>query len=59
MLKQLQTKEIQPGAKVVAVLTGNGLKDPNTAVDVSQIKPVTLPTDEEAILEHLKGAARV
>lgn len=59
VLKQLKTNEIQPGAKVVAVLTGNGLKDPNTAVDVSKIKPVTLPTDEEKILEHLKGAARV
>ncbi|MEC1231012.1 hypothetical protein, partial [Bacillus paralicheniformis] len=32
---------------------------PNTAVDVSQIKTVTLPTDEEEILEHLKGADRV
>ncbi|MDA7027550.1 threonine synthase [Bacillus sp. CLL-7-23] len=58
IIKQLKTNEIQPGTKVVAVLTGNGLKDPNIAIDVSKIKPVTLPTDEEQILQHLKGAVQ-
>jgi len=59
VLKQLKSGEIKPGSKVVAVLTGNGLKDPNTAIDISQIKPVTLDADEDQILEHLEKAARV
>ncbi|MED5223015.1 threonine synthase [Bacillus safensis] len=59
VLKQVKSGEINPGSKVVAVLTGNGLKDPNTAIDISQIKPVTLDADEDQILEHLEKAARV
>ncbi|MGM0922495.1 MAG: threonine synthase [Bacillota bacterium] len=43
------------GAKAVAVLTGNGLKDPNVAVDLSEIKPIVLPNDELAVMEQLKG----
>ncbi|MEC0983078.1 threonine synthase [Bacillus safensis] len=59
VLKQVKSGEIKPGSKVVAVLTGNGLKDPNTAIDISQIKPVTLDANEDQILEHLEKAARV
>lgn len=59
VLKQVKSGEIKPGSKVVAVLTGNGLKDPDTAIDISQIKPVTLDADEDQILEHLEKAARV
>ncbi|MFS0656825.1 threonine synthase [Bacillus sp. 179-C3.3 HS] len=59
VLKQVKTGEIKPGSKVVAILTGNGLKDPNTAIDISQIKPVTLDADEDQILAHLEKAARV
>ncbi|WP_435382568.1 threonine synthase [Bacillus altitudinis] len=59
VLKQVKSGEIKPGSKVVAVLTGNGLKDPNTAIDISHIKPVTLDADEDQILEHLEKAARV
>ncbi|MEK5311262.1 threonine synthase [Bacillus sp. FSL R5-0439] len=59
VLKQVKSGEIKPGSKVVAVLTGNGLKDPNAAIDISQIKPVTLDADEDQILEHLEKAARV
>lgn len=59
VLKQVKSGDIKPGSKVVAVLTGNGLKDPNTAIDISHIKPVTLDADEDQILEHLEKAARV
>lgn len=59
VLKQVKSGEIPQGSKVVAVLTGNGLKDPDTAVDISEIKPAALPTDEDSILEYLKGASRV
>jgi len=59
LLKQLKTGEIAKGSKVVAVLTGNGLKDPTTAVEYSEIKPVVLPTDEVEIIAHIQGVATV
>ncbi|MBM7694704.1 threonine synthase [Peribacillus deserti] len=58
ILKQLKTKEIRSGSKVVAVLTGNGLKDPSSAVDYSDIKPVLLPSEEDAIVKHIMGVVR-
>ncbi|MFS0780321.1 threonine synthase [Bacillus sp. 1P06AnD] len=59
VMKQLKSGDIKKGSKVVAILTGNGLKDPATAVEYSDIKPVVLPADEEEILNHIKGVARV
>lgn len=53
--KQLRNGEIKHKTRVVAVLTGNGLKDPNTAIDCSPIKPVQLPNDEKAVARHIKG----
>lgn len=53
--KQLRSGEIKHKTRVVAVLTGNGLKDPNTAIDCSPIKPVQLPNDEKAVARHIKG----
>lgn len=55
VIKQLKTKEIKEGSRVVAILTGNGLKDPNTAVETSAIKPLVLPSDEAAILSHINA----
>jgi len=46
---------IAKGSKIVAILTGNGLKDPNTAIECSPIKPVLLPNDEEAVANHIRG----
>jgi threonine synthase len=57
--KSIQNGSIPAGSKVVAVLTGNGLKDPSTAIDVSTIKPVKLPNDEKAVSEHIKGVVNV
>lgn len=53
--KQLRNGEIKHKTRVVAVLTGNGLKDPNTAIDCSPIKPVQLPNDGKAVARHIKG----
>lgn len=53
--KQLRDGEIEQGTRIVAVLTGNGLKDPNTAIDCSPVKPILLPNDEEALRDHIKG----
>ncbi|MCS0673189.1 threonine synthase [Cytobacillus firmus] len=54
--KQLRNGKIPHKTKVVAILTGNGLKDPNTAIDCSPVKPVLLPNDEKAVADHIKGA---
>lgn len=56
VFKQVQSGEIKKGSKVVAILTGNGLKDPDTAIDHSEIKPIVLPNDEQKVIEHIKGA---
>jgi threonine synthase len=54
VLKQRKNGLIDEGAKVVAVLTGNGLKDPNTAMDVLQIKPTVIENDEAVFLSHIE-----
>ena len=53
--KQLKTGEIKTGTKVVAVLTGNGLKDPTTAIDTIQVKPTVIESSEKALLELIKS----
>ncbi|MBT2758279.1 threonine synthase [Mesobacillus foraminis] len=55
VFKMLQKGEIPKGSRIVAVLTGNGLKDPATAMECSEIKPVLLPNDEEQVAEHIRG----
>lgn len=57
--KQLRHGEIPHKSTVVAILTGNGLKDPNVAIEYSPIKPVRLPNDELAVAEHIKGVVHV
>ncbi|MEK3856955.1 threonine synthase [Cytobacillus sp. FSL H8-0458] len=57
--KQLRNGEIPHKTKVVAILTGNGLKDPNTAIECSPVKPVLLPNDEKAVADHIKGAVHI
>ncbi|WP_214481054.1 threonine synthase [Bacillus sp. SM2101] len=56
VIKQLKSGEMIKGSKVVAVLTGNGLKDPNVAIDSTEIKPVVLPNDEKVVFDHIQGA---
>lgn len=56
--KLLNRDEIARGSKIVAVLTGNGLKDPSTAIDISTIAPVLLPNDEIIVSEHIRGVVR-
>ena len=53
--KLLNSGEIARGTRIVAVLTGNGLKDPATAIDISTIAPVLLPNDEQIVSEHIRG----
>lgn len=53
--KNIQNGKIEKGTKIVAVLTGNGLKDPDTAIKNSQVKLIQLPNDESAVTEHIRG----
>ncbi len=41
------------GELVVCVLTGNGLKDPDTAIKVCE-EPITLPPDVEKVMEYIE-----
>ncbi|MCM3123929.1 MULTISPECIES: threonine synthase [unclassified Mesobacillus] len=56
--KLLKQGEIPRGSRIVAVLTGNGLKDPSTAIDISSISPVLLPNDERIVSKHIRGVVR-
>lgn len=55
VIQQVKSGKIKPGTKVVAILTGNGLKDPQTAIDQVTIDPVSLPNDEAAVTEYIKN----
>jgi threonine synthase len=50
---------IPPAARVVVVLTGNGLKDPSTAMEAVTVKPLHLPNDRNAVREAIRGSRRV
>lgn len=54
LIQQIEKGTIEPGSKVVAVLTGNGLKDPQTAIEQLQVEPVSLPNDEAAVTAYIE-----
>jgi len=56
VIQQVKAGTITKGSKVVAVLTGNGLKDPQTAIDHLEVDPVSLPNDEKVITEYIEKA---
>lgn len=53
VIQQCKGGFIPRGSKVVAVLTGNGLKDPQTAIDQVTVEPVSLPNDEERVTAYI------
>lgn len=55
VLQQVEAGTIEKGSTVVAVLTGNGLKDTQTAIDVMEMDLVSLPNDEEAVTQYIKN----
>ena len=55
VIKQRKRNEIRKGSTVVAVLTGNGLKDPAIAMEAAEIEPTVLPNDETIVFEHIQG----
>jgi len=55
VFQQVKAGTIAPGSTVVAVLTGNGLKDTQTAVDIMEMDLVSLPNDEAEVTEYIKN----
>lgn len=53
--KQIESGEIKQGSTVVAVLTGNGLKDPECAMNTAIVKPTVLPNDESIVFDRIQG----
>lgn len=56
--KQLKAGSIKKGSTVVAVLTGNGLKDPDTAINEAGIAPIQIEGKAEELYAYLQGGTR-
>ena len=52
ILKLAQRNFFKPDDIVVCIITGHGLKDPDTAISSSST-PATLPADRQAVADHL------
>lgn len=55
VIKSVKNGQIEKGSRVVTVFTGNGLKDPDTAMEVSTIDLVALQNDEHDIRHYIEG----
>jgi len=55
VIKHVQSGKIKKGETVVAVLTGNGLKDPDIAISSNKLDIASVSNDVEQIKEHIKG----
>ncbi|OCA87731.1 threonine synthase [Bacillus sp. FJAT-27225] len=55
VIKQVKSGEIKPGSTIVAVLTGNGLKDPDIALTAAELTPTVLPSDEKEVAAFIKS----
>jgi threonine synthase len=53
LLKKVKEGKIPDGSLVVCILTGHGLKDPDTAVNYGENKPIKAPCKLEAIVREL------
>ncbi|WP_164670892.1 threonine synthase [Virgibacillus doumboii] len=53
IIQQCKEGSIARKSKVAAVLTGNGLKDPQTAINQVNVEPVSLPNDEEKVSAYI------
>lgn len=56
--KHVENGMLQKGSTVVAILTGNGLKDPETAISVNEHKAFLVPEDMERFWEDLKKGVK-
>jgi threonine synthase len=59
VIKSFKQGKLVKGSKVVCVLTGNGLKDPNTALNRVGVETKVIPCDEKSILEAVFPSVEV
>lgn len=55
VIKSVNNGKIAKGSRVVTIFTGNGLKDPDTAMEVSNVEVVSLKNDENEIRNYIEG----
>ncbi len=58
LLKLHEQGKLKPNQTVVAILTGNGLKDPDTAIDLLDSPITPLENDEQSIIDYIESALR-
>ncbi|MCJ0934180.1 threonine synthase [Mammaliicoccus sciuri] len=58
LLKLHEQGKLEPNQTVVAILTGNGLKDPDTAIDLLDSPITPLENDEQAIIDYIERALK-
>ncbi|MCS4485353.1 threonine synthase [Staphylococcus americanisciuri] len=58
LIKLHRQGKLKAGQKVVAVLTGNGLKDPDTAIGLLENPIQALPNDKDQIIQYIKDALK-
>lgn len=54
LIKKSKTHKFNKNDKIVCVLTGNGLKDPDNAIKSVTKQPMTVEATKEAVLEAIK-----
>jgi threonine synthase len=55
LYKQYKQGSLPKGSTIVAVLTGNGLKDPDIAIQTVEQEPIVIPNQLETLRQKLKG----
>ncbi|WP_204253962.1 threonine synthase [Mammaliicoccus sciuri] len=58
LLKLHEQGKLEPNQTVVAILTENGLKDPDTAIDLLDSPITPLENDEQAIIDYIERALK-
>ncbi|AVQ33248.1 threonine synthase [Staphylococcus muscae] len=58
LIKLHRQGKLEKGQKVVAVLTGNGLKDPDTAIGLLENPIQALPNNKAEIIQYIKDALK-
>lgn len=59
LIRACREERIDENSTVVCVLTGNGLKDPDSAIRLGDAQRVQLAADRDAISDYLSGKAPV
>jgi len=57
LIKSCQQKKVPQYSRIVCVLTGHGLKDPQTAINSSNFEPLTCRADSEEVLKIINNLA--